>query len=244
MSAVRPLVTSPWPELRLVCFPHAGGSASAFRTWPAGLPQAVELWSAELPGRGARAGEAPVADRERIVTEIADGLPDGVPLALFGHSLGAVLAYETARELRRRGLPVPRLLVASAREAPHLPHPGEPVHALGDEAFLAAVQRLGGTPAEVLAEPDLVELALPALRADFRISETYAFRREAPLDVPILAIGGVDDPDVTPADLEAWEEHTTAGCRTTLFAGGHFFVEPAEAAVLQLLARELAPVPA
>lgn len=242
---LRPLSTHPWPELRLVCVPHAGGAASTFRTWPLGLPPAVELWAAELPGRGARASEPATDDRERVVTELAGALPDDdVPLALFGHSLGAMLAFELARELRRRDRPAPRLLVASAREAPQRPHPGEPVHGLPDQEFLDAVRRLGGTPAEVLDEPELVELALPALRADFRISETYEHAPEDPLDVPIVALGGVDDPDVTEADLEAWEEQTTAGLRMQLFAGGHFFVEPAEPAVLQLLARELAPLPA
>jgi medium-chain acyl-[acyl-carrier-protein] hydrolase len=242
-APLRRLSTPPWPELRLLCVPHAGGSASAFRTWPPGLPPAVEVWAAQPPGRGPRLGETPFETHDEVVAELAGALPDDdLPLALFGHSLGALIAFHLARELRRRDRPAPRLLVVSAREAPQLPHPGEHVHALPDDGVVDAVRRYGGTPAEVFEEPELVELALPSLRADFRISETTEYVPEEPLDLPIVAIGGIDDPDVTREDLEAWREQTAAGFRMQLFAGGHFFFEAAEPAVLQLLARELALV--
>jgi surfactin synthase thioesterase subunit len=241
---LRTLSREPWPELRLVCLPHAGGSAAAYAAFPAGLPRGVEVVGVELPGRGTRHDEPPLRSLDAVVMGVAGALAE-LPArrwAVLGHSLGAIVAFELVRRLRRDGGPAPELLIVAAREGPHLPLARDPVHELPDEGFLTALDHLGGTPPEVLDEPELMAAAMPALRADFAISDTYEHVEGEPLGVPILALGGRDDPDVEPARLEAWEEHTTAGFSSTVLPGGHFFVRQCEPVVLQILARELQPL--
>jgi medium-chain acyl-[acyl-carrier-protein] hydrolase len=248
---LREVSREPWPELRLVCLPYAGGSGAAYRSWPLGLPRGVEVLAVELPGRGTRAEEPPSRLLDAIVTGVTDALRE-LPArrsVLFGHSLGAVVAFEVARRLRGEGLPGPELLVVAAREAPHVGLRREPVYALPDDEFLDALAALGGTPPEVLAEPDLLAVAMASLRADFEIADTYAdhrrvdrgggHRTDRPLDVPILALGGTHDPDVEPSDLDGWREYTSAGFRSAILPGSHFFVKDAEPVFLRLLAREL-----
>ncbi len=242
---------SPRPNarLRLLCVPYAGGSAAAFRGWTNSLPADVELWGVQLPGRASRRDEPPLTRMDSLVEVIAnelvavrDGALTDRPCALFGHSMGALVAFELARQLRdRHKVPVSGLLVAG-RGAPHLPDPG-PALACGSEpALVAELQRLGGVPAAVLDDPQRRARMLRLIRADFAVCETYAYQLAAPLDCPITVFGGIDDFDWPLETLAAWREHTTSTARVHTFAGGHFFIDTAREAFLRQLAACLAPL--
>lgn len=236
---------NPSADLKLFCFPYAGGTAAAFRTWHKGLPRNVEVHAVQLPGRANRVGEqVPPSFAqliEDLLSELIDALNPG--FAFFGHSMGAILAYEVARTLRRYRLPLPVRLFLSGHRAPHVPRVGNAVHAASDDDLIASVRRLGGTPEDVLANPELLQLVLPTLRADFRLCETYRYRPEPPLAMPITAFGGTDDGEATREELDAWREHTTGSFRVHMIPGEHFFVHSAESTVLECLCRELNPVP-
>lgn len=202
------------------------------------------MYPVQLPGRGSRFREAPLRRVEDLVPALAEGLAPllDVPFALFGHSMGAVVAFEVARELRRRGGPAPVLLAVSGHQAPRRPEVEPPFSHLPDAAFLEELRRrYDGIPAEVLAEKELLQLLLPVLRADIQVLETYAYAGEPPLDCPISCLGGEDDPHVSVADLEAWSDETSGGLRVRTFPGGHFFVASARSEVLHALGEDLAP---
>jgi medium-chain acyl-[acyl-carrier-protein] hydrolase len=226
----------------LFCFPYAGGSAAVFRTWPKALT-AVDVRPVQLPGRGGRLRERPHTRVRDLAVAACDGLsPDfGHSFALFGHSFGALVAFEMARELRRRRGPQPFHLFISARRGPRRPDPAPPMHGLPEPQFLAEVlARYGGIPDAVLQEPELLALLLPALRADLEAVETYSYEPEAPLDIPITAFGGVSDPWANLDDLEAWREETAGPFGLTRFPGGHFYFDEAPAPLLGKLGLQLA----
>lgn len=213
-----------------------------FRTWPAQLPPDVELVAAQLPGRGPRIREAPISRIEPLVEALDQALrPSPVPFVLFGHSMGGLVAFELCRRLRARGAPPPARLVISGRRAPELPDSFPPPGGLSDEYILDRLRRYGGTPEDVLAEPELVALILPVFRADFSLLSTYRHTPAEPLDIPLTALGGTADEQVSPAQLEAWREHTRGPFSLRLFKGGHFFLHTAEAEVLRAVAEGLAP---
>ena len=246
-------VPSPWflgsrpsqgRRLRLFCFPYAGGAASAYRLWGPALAPAVEVCPVQLPGRGSRFREAPFRNAMDLVSAAADALHSmmDVPFALFGHSMGAVVAFELARELRRRSWPAPVLLVVSGRQAPPRPSPEPPFGHLPDPEFLREVRgRYDGIPAEVLAEEELLQLVLPALRADILVLETYPYTQELPLDCPISCFGGGEDRHVSRDGLEAWAGHTRGGFKVRTFPGPHFFIDSAREAVWRALREDLSP---
>jgi surfactin synthase thioesterase subunit len=162
------------------------------------------------------------------------------PFALFGHSLGAFVAFEVARELRRRGAPLPFHLFVAAARAPQLPPRDQPLHRLPDARFVDQVRhRYGGIPEVVLRDPELLELVLPALRADFEVSETYAHQAEAPFEFPISAFGGEHDPSLDRDSLEPWAAHTRGTFRLVTMPGGHFFVDSGRPRLLAALAADL-----
>jgi medium-chain acyl-[acyl-carrier-protein] hydrolase len=246
---MNPWIVRPRPQpnakLRLLCFPFAGAGASAFRTWPAALPADVELWAIEMPGREQRWRE-PLFERiGPLVSAIVDGVTPELrgAFAIYGHSLGSMVGFSFARELRRRSLREPLHLFVSGRRAPHLSVP-EPMHELSDPRFRERLRRLGGIPAAVLAEPELMAVFLPILRADIAVSEAEVSAPEPPLDYPITALGGEADERATSAELEAWRTHTRAGFEREMFPGGHFFIQTARAAVLGSLSRRLAAITA
>jgi surfactin synthase thioesterase subunit len=210
---------------RLYCFPHGGGSAAEYVRWGRELPT-VEVHAVQLPGRGTRLGEPPLTDMATLVTALVDRLPFGRRdgYALFGHSLGSLVAYEVACELRRRGGPLPGHLVLSGFRAPSRPSLVEPVHHLGDDDLIAEVDRRhGGFPPEVAGDPALRRMLAGYLRADYQILETYEYVDSEPLPVPITVLGGRSD-GVTGADLAAWQRHTTEPVTVRLFPGGHFYL--------------------
>lgn len=232
---------NPRARLRLFCFPYAGGGALAFRGWAHALPAWAEVCAVRLPGREGRIREAPLT-RVSAVAEAAAGalLPHmDVPFALFGHSMGAFVAFELARRLRRDGGPAPSRLFVSGCRAPHIPRRRPTTYDLSEQEFLGELRRLNGTPPQVLSDPGLMRVMLPLLRADFEASETYAYSPDAPLDCPITAFGGSDDPVAPRADVRAWCEHTSAPFTLKVFSGDHFFLHAEQGAVLGAIAQTL-----
>jgi surfactin synthase thioesterase subunit len=223
-----PMGPSGSERTRLVCFPHAGAGASAYRPWLAHLPRSLRLESVQLPGREARLREPLGRDLRVFADEIAPAIASAsaLPFALFGHSMGALLAYEVALRMRDRGLPQPLALVVSGRRAPHVLPRERPIGLGSDEAFLAGLQqRYGALPAELLRDRELREIYLPILRADVTAVERYAPRAAAALAIPVSAFGGTADLLATPDDLEQWRHCTTASFGARVFHGGHFFVQ-------------------
>jgi medium-chain acyl-[acyl-carrier-protein] hydrolase len=229
--------------LRLFCFPYAGGGASVFRGWPQLFGRGVEICAMQLPGRENRIREAPFTDMHLLAARVADELAPllpGKPFAFFGHSLGAVLAFELARELRRRGLRMPVHLFASAATAPQVVEDVDPPrHTMSDADLVDELRRLGGTSAEVLEHEELLALLLPLQRADFTVIETYRYSDEEPLDVPITVFGGLEDSTVTEEKLKPWRVQTRAPFAMKMFPGDHFFLHAHEAALVREIARVL-----
>ncbi|MBB4689969.1 thioesterase II family protein [Paractinoplanes abujensis] len=208
---------------RLVCFPHAGGSASFYH--PLAVKTAgAEVLAVQYPGRQERRTEKPFTDlgemADRIHAELAS--PAGSPLILFGHSMGAVLAYEVARRLESDGAR-PLGVIVSGRRAPSV-RLEETVHLRGDRALLAEVRQLSGTAAALLDDEEVVQMILPALRADYRAIETYQHRPGAGLTCPITALTGDSDPRAALDHVRAWDRHTTGGFDLRTFPGGHFYL--------------------
>ena len=230
----------------MFCFPYAGGGASVYRGWGASLPNDLEVCPVQLPGRESRLREPAFTDIDVLVPAVADALDPymNLPFVLFGHSMGAAIAFELARELRRRGRPQPLHLFVSGRRAPHLPAREEPIHALPEAEFLAKLRELNGTPEEVLQHEELMKLLLPILRADFGVNEKYEPTPGEPLEAGISALGGIGDKDVTREDVEAWKEHTRGRFRSRMFPGDHFFIQGNKDLVLEAVARDLAEISA
>jgi medium-chain acyl-[acyl-carrier-protein] hydrolase len=241
---IKCLKPRPDARLRLFLFPYAGGGTASFRRWPEALSPSVELLAVQLPGREARYREPLLTSMPDAVARLADGIAAELdrPFMFFGHSLGALLSFELTRELRRRGLSTPLKLVASGRIAPHVPDPDKPIHQLPHAEFVDELIRLNGTPAEVLATPEVMELMVPVIRADFTIAETYVHTQEARLSCPISAYGGISDPHTPEALLTAWGEQTSGAFKVTFFEGDHFFVNSQFAKVMQTLNDELRAV--
>jgi surfactin synthase thioesterase subunit len=231
---VRP---APGTRLRLFCFPYAGGGTGAFRGWTGAFPPAVEVCPVYLPGRERRFREPVHTRMEALVEELRQALRPhlDIPFALFGHSMGAAVAFELARAMERDGTP-PAHLFVSGRRAPGRPPEREQIHALPDAEFVERVRALEGTPDEVMADPEMMELLLPVLRGDFQLSETYRYREGPPLSCPLTALGGTGDAHVSRDDLLAWRDQTQGFFRLRTFPGGHFFVHTHQADVIQEVA--------
>jgi len=227
---------------RLICFPFAGGGASVYRAWRRSSPPGMDICPVQLPGREGRIREAPFRRIEPLIDLLAESLPPGLfpPYAFFGHSMGALIAFELARRLVDRGHPPPAVIFPSAARPPHRMRRSHPLHALPDEAFRAALRDLEGTPDAVLEHEELMELLLPTLRADFELCETYEYRGPDPLACPVLAFGGSEDPNVSPEELRGWGEMTRGGFRDLILPGGHFFLETHSEEILRRV-REAIP---
>ncbi|MEU8119216.1 alpha/beta fold hydrolase [Spirillospora sp. NPDC049024] len=226
---LRPLRVQDVPRLRLVCFPHAGGAAGFFRTWGARLPDGVELYGVQYPGRQDRVREPYAQGIDELTEPVAEVLESmgEVPLALFGHSMGAAVAHETARRLESAlGRPQAGLIV-SGRPAPDRLRPSA-VHLGGEPALLEDLRRLGGTSDEVLDDPAMRALILPTLAADYRLIETYRPSDTAPVRTPVCACVSDADPEVDPDEAAGWEYHTTGPFQLRVFPGDHFYLVPQE----------------
>jgi medium-chain acyl-[acyl-carrier-protein] hydrolase len=232
----------PSARVRVFCLPYAGGGATVFRSWNRELPPEIEAWPVQLPGRESRLTEAPFVRLPALIQALVSGLLPHLtmPFALFGHSMGALLAFELARELRARRAPPPERLLVSAHRAPHLPSPRLPIHGLPEEQFEQTIRDLRGTPDGVWDNLELRALVVPLLRADLELCETYAHQPESPLECPISAFGGRDDTDVTLRELEAWRDHTRAEFSLRVLPGSHFYLHSARATLLRYVVEDLA----
>jgi surfactin synthase thioesterase subunit len=228
--------------IRLFAFPHAGGAASVFRQWNSVLAPRIDSYGVQLPGRETRFIEPRLTHFSTAIQAIADALLPSLdrPFAFFGHSLGGLLAFETARYLRRLNAPLPLHLFVSGCSAPQVRKPIEEYSKLSDAGFIQAVQKFGGIPNELLQNAELLELFLPILRADFDLLETYRYVQETSLDCPITAFGGLGDAEAPQSELAEWNVHTTKTFRLRMFSGDHFFIRTAENLLLQEIARDLA----
>jgi len=231
----------PQPRLRLFCFPYAGGGVSIFRAWSDGLPADVEVCPIQLPGRGPRLIEPPFNRLSPLIHALAEALFPLLdkPFAFFGHSLGALVSFELARQLRRQYAVQPVRLFISADRAPQIPNRDPPTHSLPEGEFLMAVRRLNGTPREVLEDEELRQIMLPLLRADFAVYETYWYATEPSLNCPISAFGGLQDHRVSRGDLEAWRDQTSVSFSLRMFPGDHFFLNTTQPFLLRVLSQEL-----
>ncbi|NPU13580.1 thioesterase [Bradyrhizobium sp. 83002] len=229
-------------RLRLFALPFAGGNAASFGEWPARLPGSIAFSPVHLPGRERRIMEPAIDDAQALIAQLVPAIAPWLdrPYALFGHSMGAMLAYELAQALQHRGLPGPELVIISGHGAPNLPRRFPVISHLADAEFLAAVMELGGLPAVLLEEPELLALVLPALRADFKLCETYDWRPRPALACPILAIGGRSDPIAGLPELQSWQAMTSQTLTCEMFDGNHFFIHHAMPAVVALIARAIA----
>jgi len=228
--------------VRLYCFPYAGAGHTVFQHWRERLPDEIELALIKLPGRGARFGEPQAASLDELAEALASAIAEAgpQPFALFGHSMGALLAFETARALQQRGL-APSTLLVSARTAPVAHGWRERVSDLSNDAFLDVIRDMGGLPQEVLENPEWLDLFLPIIRADFALCENYRYRLATPLDCPIEVLAGIADASVPLKLLDGWAGETRASCRTQVFPGGHFYLFEQEAELLAQLQRHLSP---
>jgi surfactin synthase thioesterase subunit len=229
------------PRLQLYCLPYAGGSARVFQSWRDILPADIGLFGVEYPGRGRRMSELAIDRIDILASELVGALAEvpRTPYALFGHSMGALAAFEMAHQLAGRGAPLPIVLIVSGHGAVSLPSIDRAVHASPDDEFLARLRELNATPPEVLEMPELLELIMPMLRADFRAAETYVPAKRPKLDIPIVAYGGLLDPDVSKDQLLAWADETTAPCALRMFPGDHFFLRTAADSVVATLVRDV-----
>jgi medium-chain acyl-[acyl-carrier-protein] hydrolase len=245
-----PELNSPWfvkhrsrpgGVLRLFCFPYAGGGALAYHQWWRELPPEIDVVPVELPGRGHRMREPARRSFPGLISEIEAAISPhlDIDFALFGHSMGATIAFELVRQLRRRGLPQPRLLIVSGRRAPQLPADDPPTYNLPEAEFIAELHKLNGTPKEVLDSQELMSLMLPLLRADFELIQTYQFTPDAPLSCPISAYGGTEDSELPRNRLLPWREQTTGEFSLRMLTGDHFFLRSSQTELLRLISRDL-----
>jgi medium-chain acyl-[acyl-carrier-protein] hydrolase len=222
----------------LVCLPYAGGSASIFDTWQR-QTSVLDIVAVQLPGRANRIAEPPLVSLaemvDRLTTELA-GL--GRDYALFGHSMGALVAFELARRIRDDGLDGPRALFVSAYPAPDLPIP-PPVYNLPRPELIRWLVDNGGLDIDVAQHDELMDVLLPALRADLAVADTYAYRSAPSLPWPIRVFLGAEDPSCTLADVGGWHRQSTRGCEVDVLPGDHFYLHDQAALLVELIERDL-----
>jgi surfactin synthase thioesterase subunit len=228
-------------SLRLFCCPYAGGASDIFRSWSASLSSNIEVCPLQLPGRGGRLLEAPCRSLSFLVEVLTRELLPYLkkPFALFGHSMGAAISFELARQLRNEYGIEPVHLFVSGFRAPQLPRRETPSFDLPQAEFLDKLYSLGGSAKELLDNPKFIQLLLPAVRADFEMIQTYIYAPEPPLTCPITAFGGLDDHVVKREELAHWREQTTGTFTLRILPGNHFFLQTAQERLLAILAEEL-----
>lgn len=228
--------------LRLFCFPYACGSAQIFRGWADHVPDYVELAAIQLPGRGSRLAEKPFADMSLAADIISAQIAETKPLnyAIFGHSMGALLAYEVTRRLETQYARAPLGLIVAGYKAPTVLRLGAKLHQGSDAEFIAKIRQLGATPEPILDDPEMMELLLPTFRADFAMAENYPFGTiMPPLLTPVIAFAGDMDSEASIQEVAAWRDTTQEVFELQIMQGGHFFIRDMEAEFLGALSKVL-----
>lgn len=213
-----------YAPMRLFCFPYSGGSATLYKSWQAHLPISWEVIGIEPPGRGCRLMEPAHRHMDSLINELVDeisGLLD-VPFAFFGHSNGALVAFELARELQRRCLPTPKLVMLSAKNAPHIERQ-EGIHKLPREALIERLKQYNGTPEILWENEELMDLVLPLIRADFCVGETFECKTDLLLEQKVVIFSGDSDPFVDVHRLNEWQRYTSSATDVNLLKGDHFY---------------------
>ncbi|MCC5661297.1 thioesterase II family protein [Nostoc sp. XA010] len=230
-------------QLRLFCFPYAGGGAANFSRWSDYLPE-IEVCPVQLPGRENRFHEQSFIQLSPLVETLAQVIYPylDIPFAFFGHSMGALIAFELAQQLRSNYSLSPDHLFVSGRGAPQIPDREPPISQLPESEFIEELRCFNGTPESVLQNMELMQLMLPILRADFALCETYVYSNHKPLDCPISAFGGTEDSQVSHKALMAWQEMTNSRFALSSFPGNHFFINSARNFVLQAIVKDLTKV--
>ena len=225
---------NPAAKVRLFCFPYAGAGPQVYRNWPQKLSRFIEFFAVQLAGRGTRLNERPYTSVVNAAEDLIGSFERYLdkPIVLFGHSLGALMCFELAHRLRDKYGIEPSLLIVSGRGAPQVPNDDPPTYDLPDPEFINELRRLNGTPSEVLEHTALMELMLPIIKADFKMSETYTFIERPPLNCPLVAMGGINDPGLDRNSLEAWGELTKGSFSMHMVPGDHFMIHSAESAVV------------
>ena len=213
--------------LRLFCFPHAGAGAFLYHKWLRPLSDVLDLCPVQLPGRETRVSETPFTRMQPLIEVLAEALVPhmNTPFALFGHSFGALIAFELARRIRRKHDLMPVHLFVSSHRAPNLPDPNPPIFELPQSSFIEEVERYGRLPQPVLAHAELLEVLLSSLRGDFAVRDTYRYVEDDPLTCPVSVFGGCDDAMTGLEMLEAWGQHTSSSFRLKRLPGNHFYLE-------------------
>lgn len=213
---------------RLFCFPYAGAGGVIFSKWAELLPKGVEVCAIELPGRSFRINEPPISRLASLVSALVDGMAPllNPAFGFYGHSFGALVAFEVARELRRKRLNTPNLLICGASRAPHCGLDRPPFHHLPDDEFLAASGRHYGTTIDrrLLAVDEIRQMIVLAMRADLTVSESYRYYEDPPFEFPISIVAGRSDGSTSDTSLKAWAQHTEATFELTYLEGGHLFL--------------------
>ncbi|MER5893420.1 alpha/beta fold hydrolase [Streptomyces sp. NPDC001876] len=231
-------------DVRLLCLPHAGGSASFYFPVSRALSPDVEVLAVQYPGRQDRRSEPNIEDLPSLARAIL-GTLDGwfdKPLALFGHSMGATVGFELARMLEQERGVTPAWLFASGRRAPSMPR-DERIHLQSDAGFIKELQRLQGTDGNILGDEEMLRMILPATRSDYRAAETYDYVPGPPLNCPVTAFVGDDDPKATIEEARAWQNHTGADFDFHVFDGGHFFLTTHQTRLLKIMRSQLQSLP-
>ncbi|MEV5147594.1 alpha/beta fold hydrolase [Streptomyces sp. NPDC052727] len=242
----RRFASSEGSKLQLVCFPHAGGAASAYLGLTRALAPDIDVVAVQYPGRQDRRLEPALTSLTHLARAVAEELARAPrrPYAFFGHSMGAVVAYETARALTEFDLATPLRLILSGRGAPSVePRAGDRLE--GDAALIAEIRRLGGTGSRVLDDPELLEMVMPTLRADYGALGRYRWLPGPPLDIPLTVMVGTADPIVTVDDARGWLAHSTRPGDLLTFDGGHFYLDtqlPSVARAVRTLLAHATPV--
>ncbi|GGM33949.1 oleoyl-ACP hydrolase [Longimycelium tulufanense] len=234
---------APCPEngLRLLCFPHAGGSASSFLWLCKKLSPALDAVAVQYPGRQDRYREPHFGTIQQLAGQIVDNLGAVAdrPLALFGHSMGAVTAFEVARRLEHTNGTSPVVLFVSGRRAPSVRREDR-VHQRDDRGLIAEIKALGGTDSRLLADEEILSMVLPTVRADYRAIETYRYAPGPAVSCPIVALTGDEDPRASIDDVTLWAEHTTGEFDLHVLRGGHFFLNEQPQQVTRVVTERLA----
>lgn len=227
-------------ELRLFCFPFAGGNAFTYRIWKEKLPERINICPAHLPGRAGRINDPGFTDLNKLTAEIYHQIRDFLdyPFAIFGYSMGAIIGFELTRLLQNDGV-IPEHLFVAASRPPQLADLKPVIHDLPVEQFKHELLKLNGTPREILENKELFDLMLPLLRADFELVETYRYREGLTLDCPIYAFGGNADDEVSENELKQWESQTSISFGWTIFEGNHFFINDRANEIIKLIEKHL-----